>query len=300
MEGYTKCKICGKSLKAVNAAHLNTHSMTVREYNKKYGTRSNYFLKTLKKYILIVIIFFKDFLKDIFMDQIKPFFQSFYNKFLKVIGRLGSYKINIVIAVVGISIASRIVIFKLNQGKLPLSPILPECEILVENPSMVTPNEMDVDTVKNIILESPRPLRPEIPIESESQSIPDDIALDTTKIVFLEIPPPPLPPEEEDAASFFVPYDDPPEPVGGFAAIQSKLVYPEIARKAGIEGTVTVQAKISARGEVVDTRILVPLGNSGCNEAAIAAIKSVKWRPAKQRDKPIAVWVSIPVRFKLK
>ena len=48
------------------------------------------------------------------------------------------------------------------------------------------------------------------------------------------------------------------------------------------------------------TRILVPLGNSGCNEAAVAAIKAVKWKPAKQRDKPVAVWVSIPVKFKLK
>ncbi|MCI0494782.1 energy transducer TonB [candidate division KSB1 bacterium] len=147
----------------------------------------------------------------------------------------------------------------------------------------------------------PPPSRPAIPIESESEDMPDDVTIDDTEIDFDELPPPPPPPAAEDeAASFFVPYDDPPDPIGGFAAIQSKLVYPEIARKAGIEGTVTVQAKISERGEVIDTRILVPLGNSGCNEAAVAAIKAVKWKPAKQRDKPVAVWVSIPVRFKLK
>jgi len=147
----------------------------------------------------------------------------------------------------------------------------------------------------------PPPSRPAIPIESESEDMPDDVTIDDTEIDFDELPPPPPPPAAEDeAASFFVPYDDPPDPIGGFAAIQSKLVYPEIARKAGIEGTVTVQAKISERGEVIDTRILVPLGNSGCNEAAVKAIKAVKWKPAKQRDKPVAVWVSIPVRFKLK
>ncbi|MCU0643592.1 MAG: energy transducer TonB [bacterium] len=147
----------------------------------------------------------------------------------------------------------------------------------------------------------PPPSRPAIPIESESEDMPDDVTIDDTEIDFDELPPPPPPPAAEDeAASFFVPYDDPPDPIGGFAAIQAKLVYPEIARKAGIEGTVTVQAKISERGEVIDTRILVPLGNSGCNEAAVAAIKAVKWKPAKQRDKPVAVWVSIPVRFKLK
>lgn len=149
---------------------------------------------------------------------------------------------------------------------------------------------------------APPPARPAIPIESESEDIPDDVTIEDTDINFDEIPPPPPPPPEEtdESAIIFVPYDEPPEPIGGFPAIQSKLVYPEIARKAGIEGTVTVQARISEGGEVIDTRILVPLGNSGCNEAAIAAIRAVKWKPAKQRDKPVTVWVSIPVRFKLK
>lgn len=150
---------------------------------------------------------------------------------------------------------------------------------------------------------APPPSRPAIPIESESEDIPDDVTIEDTEINFDEIPPPPPPPaaeESDESAIIFVPYDEPPEPIGGFGAIQAKLVYPEIARKAGIEGTVTVQARISETGEVIDTRILVPLGNSGCNEAAVAAIRAVKWKPAKQRDKPVTVWVSIPVRFKLK
>lgn len=146
----------------------------------------------------------------------------------------------------------------------------------------------------------PPPSRPAVPIESESEDIPDDVTIDDTDIDFEELPPPPPPPAEDEAATFFVAYDEAPQPIGGFEAIQKKLVYPEIARKAGIEGQVTIYAHINERGEVIDTKILVPLGNSGCNEAAIAAIKAVKWKPAKQRDKPVAVWVSIPVRFKLK
>ncbi len=148
---------------------------------------------------------------------------------------------------------------------------------------------------------APPPSRPAIPIESESEDIPDDVTIDMTEIDFEEIPPPPPPPPVEDeTATLFVAYDEPPMPIGGFEAIQKKLVYPEIARKAGIEGQVTVYAHINEKGEVIDTKILVPLGNSGCNEAAVAAIKAVRWKPAKQRDKPVAVWVSIPVRFKLK
>jgi protein TonB len=148
---------------------------------------------------------------------------------------------------------------------------------------------------------APPPSRPAIPIESESEDIPDDATIAATDIDFEEIPPPPppLPAEDDEAAIFFVAYDEAPQPIGGFEAIQEKLVYPEIARKAGIEGQVTIYAHINEKGEIIDTKILVPLGNSGCNEAAIVAITAVKWKPATQRDKPVAVWVSIPVRFKL-
>ena len=113
------------------------------------------------------------------------------------------------------------------------------------------------------------------------------------------IPAPPPPPSDSDDIHF-VPYDDPPKPIGGFAAIQENLHYPELARKAGIEGTVIVYAKIDTKGVVSKTKIIKPIGKTTvCNEAAVQALKSVKWIPAKQKDKPVAVWVSVPVKFKL-
>ncbi len=39
--------------------------------------------------------------------------------------------------------------------------------------------------------------------------------------------------------------------------------------------------------------------NMGFEESALEAIQKVKWHPAKQRDRKIRVWVSIPVQFKL-
>jgi len=51
---------------------------------------------------------------------------------------------------------------------------------------------------------------------------------------------------------------------------------------------------------VIKVIVIKSLGNNGCDEAAINAIKSVKWKPAKQRDKPVKVSVGIPVVFKLK
>ena len=97
----------------------------------------------------------------------------------------------------------------------------------------------------------------------------------------------------------FVAYDEAPQPVGGWAAVQKNLVYPELARKAGVEGRVTVSVHIDTEGNVVETKIEKSLGDNGCDEAAVAAIKSAKWTPAKQRGKSVAVWVTLPVEFKL-
>jgi periplasmic protein TonB len=149
---------------------------------------------------------------------------------------------------------------------------------------------------------APAPSRPSIPIESEDEDIPEDATIETTDIDLTELPPPPPPPQNEvdESAQIFVAYDEPPAPIGGFGAIQRNLEYPEIARKAGVEGRVVVHCLIDRQGRVVQTKILKSLGNNGCDEAAVAAIKSVKWKPAKQRDKPVKVWVAIPVVFQLK
>ncbi|MFQ5601846.1 MAG: energy transducer TonB [bacterium] len=146
----------------------------------------------------------------------------------------------------------------------------------------------------------PPPPKPSIPIPTESEDVPEDLTIETTELDLTDIPPPPAPPEEDDDMNIFVPFDEAPSPIGGFGAIQRALKYPEIARKAGIEGRVIVQVLVSAKGEVVKTRIMKSLGHSGCDEAAVSAIKKVKWKPALQRDKPVRVWVAIPVIFKLK
>ena len=77
-------------------------------------------------------------------------------------------------------------------------------------------------------------------------------------------------------------------------------IYASEARKAGIEGRLMVWAKINEHGEVIQTRILTSLGPNGCDEAAMQAISSVKWKPAMRGDQPITVWIAVPVDFRLK
>ena len=62
---------------------------------------------------------------------------------------------------------------------------------------------------------------------------------------------------------------------------------------------VIIQVLIAIDGKVIQTKVAKTLGKNGCDEAAIAAIKKTKWKPALQRRKPVQVWVNIPVNFKL-
>ncbi len=95
----------------------------------------------------------------------------------------------------------------------------------------------------------------------------------------------------------FVAYDQAPQPVGGIAAIQKNLVFPESARKAGFSGKTIVNVLIDVDGKALDTRILKSSGNAECDQAASEALKATRWQPATQRGKPVRVWVGFPVLF---
>ncbi len=89
-----------------------------------------------------------------------------------------------------------------------------------------------------------------------------------------------------------------PEPVGGMASIYKHIDYPEIARKAGIEGKVYVLVYINEKGGVDDVKVIKGIG-AGCNEAAIDGIKSVKFSPGKNNGAAVKTKLSLSINFKL-
>lgn len=111
-----------------------------------------------------------------------------------------------------------------------------------------------------------------------------------------------LPPKEEIITSeepvYFVAVEEMPVPIGGISGIQKRIVYPEIAKRAGIEGKVLVLAFVDESGNVTKTEVIKGIG-LGCDEAAIDAIVQTKFTPGKQRGKTVKVRVTIPVTFKL-
>jgi protein TonB len=145
----------------------------------------------------------------------------------------------------------------------------------------------------------PPPSRPSIPVESVDEDFAEDITIAQTDLdAFADWEaPPPLPTGQSTVR--FIPFDEPPTPVGGFEALLKNLVYPEIALAAGIEGTVVVQAFVDKTGRVTVTEILEGIPQTGMNEAAIAAIRKTHFNPAKQRDVALGVWLAIPITFQL-
>ncbi|OYW05974.1 MAG: hypothetical protein B7Z61_04320 [Acidobacteria bacterium 37-71-11] len=75
-------------------------------------------------------------------------------------------------------------------------------------------------------------------------------------------------------------------------------VYPELARRARIQGAVVVEATIDRQGNVVDTRLVRNL-SLGCGEAVVEALRSWKYRPATRDGKPVSIILTVTVTFRL-
>ena len=87
--------------------------------------------------------------------------------------------------------------------------------------------------------------------------------------------------------------------IGGLSGLQAKVKYPEIARKAHVEGRVIVQFTVDENGDVRDAQVLRGAG-AGLDEEAIRAISEhAEFTPGRQDGKPVAVRLSIPIVFKL-
>jgi protein TonB len=77
-------------------------------------------------------------------------------------------------------------------------------------------------------------------------------------------------------------------------------VYPPMALKAQIEGSVWVKVLVDKTGNVRDAVVVKPSGaNAGFEEAALDAAKKGKWKPAIQNKQPVAVWASYEIKFQL-
>jgi TonB family protein len=90
------------------------------------------------------------------------------------------------------------------------------------------------------------------------------------------------------------------EPVVDLIKLQQAILYPAIARKAGVQGKVLVNVLVGIDGNVLKTTI-EESDNLLLNESAIQAVlKPGIFSPAIQDNRPVKCWIMIPINFKLK
>ena len=94
-----------------------------------------------------------------------------------------------------------------------------------------------------------------------------------------------------------------PEYPGGVEAmmkyIAENVKYPEEAKDKDIAGRVFLAFVVEKDGSVSNVKVLRGIGG-GCDEEAARVINSMpKWKPGKQKGKPVRVSYQIPIYFKL-
>ena len=75
-------------------------------------------------------------------------------------------------------------------------------------------------------------------------------------------------------------------------------VYPELARKAHLQGVVIVEATIDRQGNVIEANVLRDPG-LGCGAAVVEALRSWKYRPATLNGRPVSIIMTVTVTFRL-
>ena len=162
----------------------------------------------------------------------------------------------------------------------------------------------------------PPPSAPNIPILSDQIDIVDDeIELDDDMFMnleddasigveimdYVEV-------EEEVVEEEAIPFqlvEEKPSFQGGDANqfskwVNSRLVYPEIAKENGVQGRVTLQFTVEKDGSVTKVKVLRGVDPSLDKEAVRVVSMSPKWKPGKQRDRAVPVTYTFPVIFQLR
>ena len=81
--------------------------------------------------------------------------------------------------------------------------------------------------------------------------------------------------------------------------VQSNVKYPQIALENGIQGNVVIKFVVEKDGKLSNIQVLQSPDKT-LSEAAIAVLqKSPKWKPGKQRNKPVRVTYTLPVSFRI-
>lgn len=114
-----------------------------------------------------------------------------------------------------------------------------------------------------------------------------------------EPPPPPPPSPEPSEPEVFEVVEQAPVLIGGIEGLRERVEYPDMARQAGVEGTVYVQFIVDEKGRVLNP-VAIRSPNELLSRAAVEAVQTSEFVPGMQRGIPVRVRFTVPVKFQLR
>ena len=157
----------------------------------------------------------------------------------------------------------------------------------VIGPTRVLPTDPIVNPV------TPKPLpKPRIPVAADDPNEIENVIIPKDSTLFARFGE--QDPYEIPSPGTFIPCEKYPK-----ITYAPAPEYPPIAKTAGIEGKVFLQIFVGKDGKPKKVFVAKSYVTSDCDSVAVKTAWNFRFSPAMQRDKPVGVWVSMPIVFKL-
>ncbi len=151
-------------------------------------------------------------------------------------------------------------------------------------------------------IQAPAPPKPylqgSLPVEVADELIPDEITIEDTNLNIDAVPEAPaviFAPDSgaddiEDEVFEYYAVEEPPKRINVVSP-----VYPEMAERAGLKGTVVLKVLVNTSGAVDSVEVVE--GPEIFHNASISAARKTKFTPARHNDRPVSCWIIMPFRF---
>ena len=193
----------------------------------------------------------------------------------------------------------------------------PEKQIIEPEKPEVIPEEVESATIKVTELQIVEDA--EVSEEDEIVTIDEQMATDasagtvthldgsTNKNIFIEhrveIKVEPEPVAEPKTEEIFKSVEQMPQFPGGEAALMkflaSHINYPPMAAENNVQGKVIVQFVVDKTGKVGEVKVVRNVDKDLDNEAIRVCKALPKFTPGRQNGRPVSVWYTLPIQFKL-
>jgi len=190
---------------------------------------------------------------------------------------------------------------KIPEGNGPNIDNGPKEEKKVRRVILTPPPEQKLEEIKmkqkakKVPIPDPTPDEPEpiVPIDTDVDDEILDDNLDDFIVGTPDAPPMPTGPVRDGIAGLK-------KPVYTISQLQRNAVYPELGKKARMQGIVILEVILKKDGTVGDCKVIGGLRALGFPESAIRAAKRLKFEPGKLRGVPVDVIMVLTIHYKLK